>query len=257
MGESCLSLLVLAALLASLTGCGDRSPTEETAPSQSPVEIEEEMTTSAPAETGQPQETEGVGAAQAGFDTIQIEVERGTMRIQSGEEFSYCRKNGDHAAYEIADGVLTISQTESHETVLTLPEGQYTELDITVGEGRLYAESPLLMEKLTLYISRGEAALDGVTVEKSSQVEAVQGSASLSGDLGVEISVRSDMGHVSMGLTRPKGDYHISLSLSEGDIQVGHDNYHDRRLTKELNSDGACSMELTCTRGNISVGFSD
>lgn len=192
---------------------------------------------------------------QQAFDSIVVDIEKGRITIRKGDSFSYIREDGGEADYEIIDGTLRISQNQDHKTVLTLPEYEYSDISLTVGEGDLYAEGTLSSRSLEVYVTKGEAALSSVAVADSSVIEVSEGSISLSGDPGKSVTARSEKGHLDMGVSGSQSSYNISFELSEGNVRLGDTDYHDRSLSKNIDNGAEKTMTLTCTKGDLSVGF--
>lgn len=241
--------LIAAMLLAALAGCGQNAASgqdnAEAASGPAEGETQDEPSSEEP-ET----QTEQL------FDAMEIDVERGSLDICTGDSFSYVRKDGGEADYEIAGGVLRIEQSQDHKTVLTLPEGEsYTSLRLTAGEGHVYAESALQLQTLELNVTRGEATVSGVCVADSSSIAVGQGSAFLSGDPGKSVAVNSREGHVSMEVSCAQDDYNFEIELSTGNIHLGAEDYHGLSFSKSVDNGAERSMELSCSRGDLSVDF--
>lgn len=259
MKQIALFLLTVLLMLTALTGCTGGGTAGETLSPQPSEESVQDAAVSDTPENSPAAEQEEIppeeSAVQTAFDTVVLEVERGTMSVRAGDTFSYSREDGGPADYALADGTLTIHQSQDHKTVLTLPERVYAKCSITVGEGHLYVECSLSLQELELSVTRGEASLSSVSVTGSSTITVSQGSASLSGDPGAQVTAHSSMGHLAMAVSGAQSSYNISFELSEGNIQLGEDTYHGLSLSKEFNNGAERSMTLTCSKGDLSIGF--
>lgn len=158
--------------------------------------------------------------------------------------------------YEIHDDTLYLENRDAGDTVLTLADGaSYEMLSLTVGDGHVYVEMPLTLQTLVLDGNRGEATLESISVSESSTVNINQGSAFLSGDLGSSVSVSCQEGHLSLELAFAQGDSNYEINLSEGNIRLGQENYQGKSTSRIIDNRADRSMELSCRRGDISVGF--
>lgn len=245
-----LLLLLMVLLLAILTGCPQDTEKES---GQNDIDVPPQQE-----ETIQPaaQDETSPDASEQLFDALEINIEKGSLDICVGDSFSYVRKDGGEADYEIADGTLYIDQSQDHKTVLTLPEGlTYTSLRLTAGEGHAYAEGALPLQTLELHVTRGEVTLSGISVTDSSTIEVSQGTAFLSGDPGNSVTAYSKEGHLSMEVTAAQDDYNFEIDLSTGNIHLGHEDYHGLSVSKSIDNGAERSMELSCSRGDLSVEF--
>lgn len=250
-------ILVLLAvmLLAVLAGCSPNPPeaSGQNEPGASSLP-EEKSESAAPPEEPSPDPPEP--QTEPLFDALEIDIEKGDLEICSGDSFSYVRKDGGEADYEITDGVLLIDQRQDHKTVLTLPEGlTYTSVRLTAGEGHVYAESALSLQTLELYVKRGEVTLSGISVTDSSVLEVSQGSVFLSGDPGKSVTVSSKEGQLSMEASCAQDDYNFEVELSMGHIHLGSEDYQGLSFSKSIDNGAERSMEVNCTRGDLSVKF--
>lgn len=245
-----LVLLLAASVLTVLTGCPKTDPegAREPGPGVSaPVEAQAETE---PSPGGEEAREERL------FEAMEIDIEKGTLYIRSGDSFSYSRENGGQAGYEIADGVLRIDQSGDHKTVLTLPQGEeFDSLLLTVGEGHVYVESALSLGTLELSVARGEVTVSGVSVTESSDIDVGQGSVFLTGDPGSSVTAVSRQGHLGMELSCAQSDYNYEIDLSNGNIHLGGENYHGRSFSDSIDNGAERTMALSCAMGDLSVEF--
>lgn len=249
-----LLLLIAVLSLAILTGCPQ--DTEKGAGQNDTDAPPQQEETIQPAAQDEPSPDASEQQTEQLFDALEINIEKGNLDICAGDSFSYVRKDGGEAEYEITDGVLCIDQRQDHKTVLTLPEGlTYTSLRLTAGESHVYLGSALSLQTLELNVSRGEVDLSGIAVTDSSVIEVSQGSAFLSGDLGNSVAAHSKEGHLSMELSAAQDDYNFEIDLLTGNIHLGTEDYHGLSVSKSIDNGAERSMELNCSRGDLSVEF--
>ena len=253
-----LFLWIAVSLLALLAGCA-------AADTASSVETEQSSSQSAPEPASdaasQPRREDGEDVLPAEqsdllFDSMELDIERGTLYIRAGDAFSLTRHDGHEMDYEITGGVLYIDQDLDGEAVLTLPEGgAFTALRLTVGEGHVYAECGLSLDSLELNVAQGEATLSAISVAESSAIEVRRGAAFLSGDPGPSVAARSEEGHLSMEVSLSQDEYNFTVELSTGSIHFGDTDYRGRSVSKRVDNGAERSMELSCSRGDLSVEF--
>lgn len=253
-----LLIAVTAALLAALTGCGETveasqdadSVRTETASESAAASQQEEI--EAPADISLP---EPAGEEPA-FTSLDLEIKKGSLYIRSGDEFSLTRHGEEVKDYEISGGTLYFENDDPGDTMLTLPEDSaYEMLRLSVGEGHIYGETGLTVNTLELESSRGETTLEGISVSESSTVQIEQGTAFLSGDLGKSASVSCREGHLNLELSFAEKECSYEISLSEGNLRLGGKNYKGRSVSKTVDNGADRSLELNCSRGDLSVEF--
>lgn len=245
-------LVVIAAALMILTGCGDMTAAEEL-PVQGESESTAVQTEAADMQSG-PEDQEKT--EEQAFTSMELEIEKGTLYIRSGDMFSLTRHGGDAVPYEIDEGTLYFENSDTEDTVLTLPEGStYETMLLTVGEGHVYGEAPLTLTTLKVESRRGETSLKDVSVSENSVFQVRQGSVFVSGDLGGTVTVSCQEGHLSLEVPFAQSDSNYEIDLSEGDLQLGGKSYHGRAVSQTVDNGAERSMQLTCSRGEISVEF--
>ncbi len=75
------------------------------------------------------------------FVNINIDLEKVTLKIRSGDAFTFSYADGKEAGYTISDDTLYIHAREDGDLVLTLPDNSiYDMVAISVEEGNIYAE---------------------------------------------------------------------------------------------------------------------
>lgn len=282
-----ISLVITVLLLATLIGCAENEPaapipnnssapeSTASAPSSVPETPSSPETSSVPEtfsvpetsllpETSSAPETsslpetppETTAPSEQMFDNLILNIDRGTMYIRSGDSFSFTRHDGKEVDYEIKDNTLYINQYQDGEAVLTLPtDASYNTLQLTVGEGHVYAENTLSLQTLELNLTRGEANLSSVSVAESSTLDISQGSAFVHGDLGTSIIANSREGHLSIEVPNAQNDYNFDIQLTTGNIHLGNENYNGRSFSKNIDNGAERSMMLDCSRGDLSVEF--
>ena len=240
---------VIAAMLL-LTACG-------AVPAAPEAEQEEPLTTEeTPQQAEEPAELPETPSEEQAFTSLDLEIKTGTLYIRAGDDFSLTRHDGGDVDYEIRDGTLIFQNDHTGDTVLTLPEKEtYETLRLTVGEGHVYGESALAAQSLEVDMHRGEAALEALTVSDSSTVQVEQGAVFLSGDLGTSVTAECREGHLQLEVPFGKSEYNYELSVSQGDLSLGGEGYHGRSASKSIDNGSDRSMELICSRGELSVGF--
>ena len=254
MMKKILSVWMGAMLLAALAGC---SQSGQEAAVQNETDLSPQATEETQATVAEePSPDASEPQAEQLFDSLEIEVNQGSLYLRTGDSFSYVQEDGDKADYEITGGTLYIDQRRDHKTILTLPEGVvYTSLYLTVGEGHAYVESALSLQTMELNVTRGEATLSAVSVSDSSVIEVSTGSALLSGDLGNSVTARCQEGHISMEVSAGQDDYNFEINLTTGNIHLGSEDYHGLSFSKSIDNGAQRSMALSCSRGDLSVEF--
>lgn len=276
-----ISLIITVLLLATLFGCAENEPAgsvpdtssalesiapeissvpnTSSAPETSSVPETSSLpeTSSAPETSSMPEtSSESTSPSEQIFDNLVLNIDRGTMYIRSGDSFSFTRHDSKEVDYEIKDNTLYINQHQDGETVLTLPRDvSYTALQLTVGEGHVYAENTLSLQTLELNVTRGEVNLSSVSVAENSLLDVSQGSAFVSGDLGTSTTANSHEGHLSIEVPNAQNDYNFELQLTTGNIHLGNENYNGRSFSKSIDNGAERSMILDCSRGDLSVEF--
>lgn len=245
-----LLIAVTAALAASLAGCGGETAApaspggEDSAPTQT-----EEAAASVQEEAPEEQREQA-------FTSMELEITRGTLYIRAGEEFSLTRHGGEDVDYEIDGDTLYFENDYTGDTVLTLPEEEsYDTLRLTVADGHVYAERPLALRIFGLEEKRGEVTMEDLSVTESSDVQIGQGTAFLSGDLGQSAAVSCREGHLSLELPFAQSACNYELDVSEGNLSLGGETFHGRSTSKTIDNGGDRTLELTCSRGDVSVQF--
>lgn len=271
-----MAFLLVCMLAASQIGCGSgpaasgaeetqegsmaASAAEETRESSMAAsETEKDRDTEAETDENQKEdETERDAASQETlFTDMELEMSQGDLYIRTGEVFSFKLEKGKEAEYEIQDGTLYFDNEKSGKYILILPEEEdYETLTLYVGEGHVYLEDSLSLQNLKLSVSRGEARLEKLEVSEDCRIEVEQGSASLTGDPGKNISAVCREGHLSMepSFAQEECDYEISLS-GGGNIRFGDKDYHGLSASDSADNGESRFISLECKRGDISVLF--
>ncbi|MCD7918772.1 MAG: DUF4097 family beta strand repeat-containing protein [Clostridiales bacterium] len=189
------------------------------------------------------------------FVNIEIELTTGTIKIYSGDAFSLTYDGGKTAEYSVTDSTLYIPDQNAGELTLTLP-GDYAfdTVTISIDQGHLYAEGPLSAEKLTLDLGEGEATLEELSVSENCAVNVKRGSAFLSGTLAGTVEVQCKEGQIQIQPSGQQTDFNYNLELSDASVQIEDENYHGT-LEKTVDNSAEDTINLSCTKGEISVEF--
>lgn len=253
--KNLISIVTGLALLAVLTGCGGKpdSPVFQDAESDGTQSSQWEQAVSSQEEPSSSVEEQ---AEEPDFTSVEIEVTQGTLQICTGASFSLTRQGEPVTDYEIDNGTLYFKSGRTGDTVLTLEEGgSYEGLHLMVGDGHVNAQDLLEIQTLQLEVTRGEVKLESVCVEADSTIRIEQGSAFVSGDLGDNITASCREGNLNLEVPFAQDDANYELDLSEGELRLGRDSYHGRSGSKTIDNGAGRTMNLTCSRGNLSVEF--
>lgn len=234
--------------------------TEMSAPAQTETSAnpsETASTASSQAETAVTPETPVATGNETGMEwkDITLDIKKGTLYIRFGDSLSLTHRSGEALDYSIDNGTLYVSINHSGEMVLTLPENSYETLRLDVENGHVYAEDALSLTSLALNLEEGEVKLEALSVSDNSSIYVEKGSAFLYGDLGSSIWANCEEGHLSLSVPYKQDDYNYEIQLSGGDIRLGSKNYHGKTASETIDNGAAYSMQLNCSRGDISVSF--
>ncbi len=250
----CLWIAVLL-LTGVFTGCAQNNRSASTEPStQADAATESAASTTSEASV---QAEDSNDPSELQFEALELDITRGTLYIRAGSAFSYTKEDGGKADYELVGNTLHISQKQDHKTVLILPEGiSLTSLQLSVQEGHVYAECALTLQTLDLSVGQGEVTCSKIAVAARSTIEVNRGSASLFGDPGETVTLRSTEGHLRLDVSVPQTAFNFEISLTTGNIHLGTEDYHGPSYSKSIDNGASRSMVVTCARGELSVDFS-
>lgn len=190
------------------------------------------------------------------FTNLELEIAEGTLYVRSGDSFSLTLRGKDVTDYEISDSTLYFKNSHAGDVVLVLPkEESYETFRLTVTGGHVYTEDSLEVQALELEMRQGEAKLETISVASNSNISVEQGSAFLSGNLGPSINASCREGHLSLEVSSQQTDFNYEISLSEGELRLGKENYHGKSDNRTIDNGAESSMQLSCSRGDISVEF--
>lgn len=222
---------------------------EEDSQSADTTDSEETTQSTEAAETDEQENSE------QDFVNIEIELTTGTIKIYSGDAFSLTYDGSKTADYSVTDSTLHIPDQNAGELTLVLPgEYAFDTVTISIDQGHLYAEGPLSAKKLTLDLGEGEASLEVLSVSESCSVNVKRGSAFLSGALAGTVEAQCNEGQIQIQLSGQQTDFNYNLELSDASVQIEGENYHGT-LQETVDNSAKDAMDLSCTKGEISVEF--
>ncbi|MCD7918836.1 MAG: DUF4097 family beta strand repeat-containing protein [Clostridiales bacterium] len=250
-------LSVYFAVILYLAACGGTSANTESVTTDSEEDSQSAETTDSEETTQSTEaaETDEQENPDQEFVNIEIELTTGTIKIYSGDAFSLTYDGGKTAEYSVTDSTLYVPDQNAGELTLILPSGYvFDTVTISVDQGHLYAEGRLSAKKLSLDLGEGEATLEDLSVSESCTVNVKRGSAFLSGTLAGTVEAQCNEGQIQIRPSGQQTDFNYDLELSDASVQIEDENYHGT-LEKTVDNSAEDTINLSCTKGEISVEF--
>ena len=228
-----------------------------------------------------------LAAADAVTDLV-MEIGGSSVSIEEteGSFYGICISGGNHAGYELKDGVLTIQTlgnkpwkgrrgTKSSITLYIPKDNVINSIEMEIGSGTLRAEKLHANESIRVEAGAGQFILDGITTERF-KIELGAGSAELlhadindmdidvgAGEMTYQGTVRGNveadcgMGSLTMRLEGKKEAFHYEAESVMGSIRVNGSELIEESGGHHLEDHTSQNMELACVMGNIEIIFED
>lgn len=244
-----INLIVICCILSlSLAACGNSDPAaSNTETITQNTDLEVQNTVEAESSIQEKAEQE--------FSNIEIECKTGTIRICSGEAFSFTDQSGKAAEYSVLDDTLYIEDQGADELTLILPDDySYDTVTLSVDKGHVYSDYSFNVNQFNLDLDDGEVSLEQIQVSESCLTQVKRGSAFLNGTFAGTIDAACREGHLQIQTPGKQTDFNYSLKMTAGNLQVGEDGYHGA-ADKMIDNGAVNTMNLSCTFGDIAVIF--
>lgn len=221
-------------------------------------------------------------------DITNLEIEAGGcfFRVEASDDdcfYMVAEGTGKFQAY-VESGTLYINTTTSVRTwneingskiILYVPENySYGEVKIDLGAGVL--EFPgLKAEKASLDVGAGRIRADGAEVGKLEanvgmgqieltdmavtdfEAEVGMGELVANGAVQGNIDAECSMGNLELWLEGAQEDFNYELSGAMGNLTLGGESYGGFANEKKVNNGAKKKMEIECSMGNVTIGFSN
>ncbi len=126
-------------------------------------------------------------------------------------------------------------------------------VDISLGAGKITVNA-LSAKEAGFDIAAGELRINGADVSHETQVEVSMGQATLNGAFTGELDAECAMGNLYITLEGEESDYNYEVDCGMGSISIGGNSY-DGVAERDINNGSSNKIDVTCSMGNIDVGF--
>lgn len=142
----------------------------------------------------------------------------------------------------------------NNSIVITVPAGEYENIDIDLGTGDALVEAGLSCKNLRVEAGMGTVRLKGLDVTGVCSLKAGMGRIEFAGQGACEISLECGMGEIVAAFSGIQaGDYETALSCGMGSIVLDGQRFSGMGVDTLMNKGAAKKMTLDCGMGQIKV----
>ena len=218
--------------------------------------------------------------------SLELDIEAGTLYIQSGEDYMVAVENDrNDLRCHVKNGVLTVKETDSIHTlvnwnnvptiILVIPEGTEMEMaHVTVGAGNVQVQS-LQAEIVELDVDAGNVTCKELQVQECCRIDVDAGNVSVySGQIegGLEIDVDAgmvsyegslardwkvdcDAGNVEMVLDGVMEDFDYDIEYDLGTVKIGNREFEGMSDQVRLSHGSQNRGQIQCNVGQVEIRF--
>ncbi|MHB1452979.1 MAG: DUF4097 family beta strand repeat-containing protein [Saccharofermentanales bacterium] len=213
-----------------------------------------------------------------GIESIDIDIDAGTLLIRSGDKFRVETENVYISSFDHAlkDGVLTITYKISKtsfdirnfhfgyfpwtnpKSVITVYLPEDTHLDsskLTIGAGRIEVDS-LDTDTIHIKVGAGEATFADLKAQDA-DLDCGVGKIQITGEIAGDSIVKCGVGQISMDLKGDPEDYDYKVKVGLGSTQINDDTYSGSTDKTETNDGATGSFDLDCGVGEIKLHIAE
>lgn len=224
---------------------------------------------------------------------LDLDIEAGTLYIQPGAQWHVSVTRGRKGLRcEAKNGVLTVKETDSLQTLLncfgnrtpeivvTFPESVLTEHSmksarISVGAGEVQVRNlatgtleidvdagsftcvDLLVDKhCQIDVDAGSVNIRGGQIRDGLEIDVDAGSVVYRGELVCDWQVECDAGSVEIVLAESMDAHNYRVQCDMGSVQVGATEMEGMSVKKYLDNQASHLAEIQCNVGQVKVSFS-
>ena len=212
-------------------------------------------------------------------------VEGDVFRVEAkniAEEYFVCEVNGgklrvaedfrEAPSFNVARGLNLLEYTP--EITITIPSGFIADsvtLDIAAGRGEI---ENLVADKIAVKVAAGECRIDNIEAREADfdiaagsftaysmdiddcDLDIVAGNVYMGGLINKKADIDCSAGSIELQLSGLQEDYSFDINVGAGRISVGSNRYSGVSSSTVLTGkSGGAKIDLSCTAGDIIVGF--
>lgn len=180
--------------------------------------------------------------------TLQLNVGGGVLELtESGDNHFYLSgKEYGKLQYEVEDGILNLVSAKSSGSAQTIAEGKVV---LAIPAGTNFA-------RVSLELAAGAVNVDSLTANQMN-LELSMGTLEISQLKVQEADLNVSMGELKVNLVGQQSDYDYKISSAMGKVLLGSTEYSGAASGEKLDNGTGRQIELECSIGNITVGFTE
>lgn len=208
------------------------------------------------------------------IESLDIDIDAGTLLIRSGEKFRVVTKNVYISSFNhsLKDGVLTITYKITRtsfdvrnfhfgyfpwtnpKSVITvyLPEGTHLDSSkLTIGAGKIEMDS---LDTGTIHIKVGAGEVTVADLKaQDANLDCGVGNIQITGEITGDSIVKCGVGQISLDLKGDPKDYDYKVKVGLGSTQINDDTFSGSTDKTETNDGATGSFDLDCGVGEIKI----
>lgn len=171
-----------------------------------------------------------------GMSLDDINIDFGAGKLETGE------LKAREIEINVGAGDCTFEKIEASESV-----------NISLGAGKITVNA-LSTKEADFDMAAGELRINGANVSHETKVDVSMGQATLNGTFTGELEAECAMGNLYITLEGEESDYNYEVDCGMGSISIGGNSY-DGVAERDINNGSNNKIDVTCSMGNIDVGF--